>query len=149
METYETSDSLEFLRPLGRWNEALGGGKAGEACWEAAGDCEVCDEGRRVGNGGARPRAGSGGDMSADIWAVLRRGSGGAPFLGAGRAGTVGLLCRAASGLAGGGSEPPPVCGTGRFGGGGGGGRFPAEEGGDWKFFCLLSAAMRSASVEN
>lgn len=31
--------------------------------------------------------------------------------------------------------------------GGGGGGRFPAVVGGSLKFFCLLSAAMRSASV--
>jgi len=94
----------------------------------------------RVGSGGGPGRPGEG----AGVWSpfscpVVRRGSGGGSFSVAartGRGGIEGLFSAEAT---------SPV--KERTGGGGGGGRLPAVDGGAWKFFCWLSAAMRSASV--
>jgi len=109
----------------------------------------------RVGRGGgapARPGEGEEGDGTGE-WSpfsrpVVRRGSGGGSFsvtARTGRGGMTGLFS----------AETPPAAAlfaspvTGRTGGGGGGGRLPAADGGAWKFFCWLRAAMRSASVVN
>ena len=100
----------------------------------------------RVGSGGGPGRPGEG----AGVWSpfscpVVRRGSGGGSFSVAARTGRGGI-----EGLFSAEATSDAVLATSSVKertGGGGGGRLPAVDGGAVKFFCWLSAAMRSASV--
>lgn len=145
-EMCEASDELEPLRPGsvcadGRRDGSSG---AGAICF-----CEF-----REGSGGAALREGAGGGAMPRLplltSSVCRRGRGGVAGAGpsvmalVGRGGTAGLF--GAETLL---TVESVTVRTGATGGGGGGARLPAVDGGALKFFCLLSAAIRSASVVN
>lgn len=123
LDTWETSEAAEFLLADSVWFEGRRSGSFGDmCCWEG-----------RVGSGGgsvllwsfcwtsAWSWSGSW-SWSWSWWAVA-----GGVLLGSGGAFSVAVL-------------------VGR-GGGGGAALLPASATGDWKFFCWLRAAMRSASV--
>ena len=137
VDSCDTSEAFEFLLTERVWVEGRRVGSFGGACGEV-----------RDGSWGGPGRPGEGaGDSSPFSWPVFRRGSGGASFsvaarAGPGRGGIAGLfLAEQVLGVA---LFTPSV---NERTGGGGGGRFPATDGGALKFFCSLRAAMRSASV--
>jgi hypothetical protein len=149
-EMCEASDELEPLRPPSVWADGRRDGSSG-----AGVICFCCVF--RDGSGGAAPRNGAGGGGAMPRFplpmfkltsSVLRRGRGGVAEVAAssvtarvGRGGMAGLFCAEDVVI----TDSVAV----RTGGGGGGARLPAVDGGAWKFFCLLSAAIRSPSVGN
>lgn len=142
VDNCETSEAFEFLLTESVWVDGRRVGSFGGA------DCG----GVRDGSGGGPGRPGEGPGDSRPFpfsWPVVRRGSGGASFsvaarAGPGRGGIAGLF--SAMQVSGAGAVLFTASVNERTGGGGGG-RFPATDGGALKFFCWLRAAMRSASV--
>ena len=146
-EIYETSDEFELRRTERVWAEGCRGGRAGETCC-----CELL-LGR---GGGARLRPGRAGGVAALPFSklVLLCGNGGGAFCvfaREGLGGSEGLFWATTTSLVAGvvAELRTGAVDAGRFEGGGGGARLPTVDGGAWKFFCLLRAAMRSWRVVN
>lgn len=138
VDSWDISEEFEFLLTESVWVEGRRVGRLGGVA-----SCLL-----RVGSAGGPGRPEGGCCWSPFSCPVVRRGRGGGSFSVAARTGRGGI-----EGLFSAETVSDVVLVTfsvkERTGGGGGGGRLPAVEGGAWKFFCWLRAAMRSASVLN